>query len=95
MPVQKGMPKNCSADINLVINHMDKVFTKGTEDEQYALKEMFGLESLAHADDVMAMLEWGPWQWQSNTFYSGYSAFYQFCDMIEVSSTSPRNLHHY
>ena len=89
------MPKNCSADINLVINHMDKVFTKGTEDEQYALKEMFGLESLAHADDVMAMLEWGPWQWQSNTFYSGYSAFYQFCDMIEVSSTSPRNLHHY
>lgn len=81
-----------------MINYMDKVFTTGTEDEQYALKERFGLESLKHNDDVMAMLEWGPWLWQSNSFYTGYSGFFQFCDMIEVGTPfhtkpSPANTH--
>lgn len=90
VPVQKGMPKNCSSDINLVINYMDKVWEKGTEDEKYALKEMFGLEAIKNPDDVMAMLEWGPWQWQGNSFYTGYSAFYQFCDKIEVGCFLPK-----
>lgn len=30
-------------------------------------------------------IENGPWLWQSNSFYTGYSGFYQFCDAIEVS----------
>jgi hypothetical protein len=29
------------------------------------------------------MLENGPWLWQSNSFYTNYSVFYQFCDAIE------------
>lgn len=29
VPVQQGMPKNCSTDIDLVINHMDKTWEKG------------------------------------------------------------------
>jgi hypothetical protein len=30
-------------------------------------------------------IENGPWLWQSNSFYSNYSGFYQFCDAVEVS----------
>lgn len=53
VPVQEGMAKNCSKDINLVIEYMDNVFTHGSETEQLALKKKFGLEYLTHADDVM------------------------------------------
>jgi hypothetical protein len=77
------MPKNCSTDISLVIDYMDKILTKGTPAEQFALKDKFGLGALKHNDDFGAMLEWGPWLWQSNSFTTGYSGFYQFCDAIE------------
>jgi hypothetical protein len=46
VPVQEGMPKNCSTDISLVIAHIDSVFETGTEDEKCALKDMFGLDGL-------------------------------------------------
>lgn len=29
------------------------------------------------------MLENGPWSWQENAFYGGYSEFFQFCDAVE------------
>ncbi|RDL39517.1 putative serine protease K12H4.7 [Venustampulla echinocandica] len=83
VPVQQGMPKNCSKDISLVIDYMDNVWKKGSPAEKLALKTKFGLESLEHEEDVMAVLENGPWLWQSNSFYSNYSGFYQFCDAIE------------
>ncbi|PVH89666.1 putative serine protease K12H4.7 [Cadophora sp. DSE1049] len=82
-PVQEGMPKNCSKDITAVVEYMDDVFMHGKESEKLALKAQFGLESLDHYDDVMGVLEYGPWLWQSNSFYSNYSGFYQFCDAIE------------
>jgi hypothetical protein len=62
--VQEGMPKNCSTDVNLVIEHMDNVLTTGTEDEIYQLKSTFGLEDIEHNDDFMGALEWAPWLWQ-------------------------------
>jgi hypothetical protein len=37
------MPQNCSADVTLVIDHIDEVLTTGTDDEIYALKKMFGM----------------------------------------------------
>ena len=30
-----------------------------------------------------SVLENGPWLWQGNSFYTGYSPFFQFCDAIE------------
>ncbi len=42
--------------------------------------------SCSSADKYNSVLENGPWLWQANSFYSNYSAFYQFCDAIEVSS---------
>jgi hypothetical protein len=50
------MPKNCSKDVNLVVEYMDDVFTNGNVDEQLALKKKFGLEYLEHGDDVMGQV---------------------------------------
>lgn len=87
-PVQDGMPKNCSKDVSLVIDYMDNILTHGNKNAVTALKTKFGLESVEHNDDFMAVLENGPWLWQSNSFYTNYSGFYQFCDAIEVSNIS-------
>ncbi|GAB1739785.1 hypothetical protein NU219Hw_g4722t1 [Hortaea werneckii] len=83
LPVQQGMPQNCSADVSLVIDHMDDVLTNGSENEIHDLKTMFGLQNVTHNDDFMAALENGPWLWQGNQFYTGYSGFFQWCDYIE------------
>ncbi|KAH7317225.1 peptidase S28 [Rhexocercosporidium sp. MPI-PUGE-AT-0058] len=82
-PVQQGMPKNCSADVSLVIEYIDNVLTTGTADQIYALKDSFGLGALEHNDDFASMLQNGPWAWQGNDFYTGYSTFYQWCDAVE------------
>lgn len=68
-PVQEGMPKNCSTDVNAVIEHMDNILTTGSEAEIADLKKMFMLENVTHNDDFMAALENGPWLWQGNQFY--------------------------
>jgi hypothetical protein len=44
---------------------------------------MFGLAGVEHNDDFAAVLPIGPYQWQENDFYTGYSAFFQFCDAVE------------
>lgn len=89
VPVQEGMPKNCSTDISIVIDHIDCVLETGTEDEKSSLKDMFGLAPLRD-DDFVAALENGPWLWQGNQFYEN-TGFYDFCDAVEnaINSTSP------
>jgi hypothetical protein len=82
-PIQQGMAQNCSTDVSLVIEHIDSVLTTGTADEIHALKDMFGLASVEHSDDFAAVLPIGPYQWQENDFYTGYSEFFQFCDAVE------------
>ncbi|EMC90840.1 hypothetical protein BAUCODRAFT_99497 [Baudoinia panamericana UAMH 10762] len=83
LPVQLGMPQNCSKDVSLVIEYVDGVLTNGTDDEVYDLKAMFGLQNVTHNDDFAVALENGPWLWQGNQFYTGYSAFFQWCDAVE------------
>lgn len=82
-PVQLGMPKNCSTDVALVIDHVDSTLANGTSEEKQALKDMFGLSGIEYDDDFGESLEPGPWLWQSNQFYTGYSGFFQFCDLVE------------
>lgn len=81
-PVQEGMPRNCSSDINLVINHIDTILTIGSPAQQQELKAMFGLGDLQHNSDFAAAIVNGPYLWQSNAFYTGYSGFFQFCDHV-------------
>jgi hypothetical protein len=82
LPVQQGMPKNCSKDVSLVIDYMDDVFMSGSEEKKHKLKAMFNMESIEHNDDFMAALESGPWLWQGNQFYTN-SGFFDWCDYIE------------
>lgn len=90
-PVQQGMPANCSSDISLVINHVDQVLTNGTAAQKTALKTMFGLQDVQHDADFASVLQNGPWSWQSNSFTTGYSTFYQFCDAVEGVTASQNN----
>jgi hypothetical protein len=46
------MPKNCSADVQRVIEYVDKTFTNGTKAQQAALKANWGLGAVEHLDDV-------------------------------------------
>lgn len=82
-PVQAGMPSNCSSDVTKVIDYVDSVLLSNDTDAITALKTKFGLAGLEHNDDFASVLENGPWEWQSNQFYTGYSGFYFFCDSVE------------
>lgn len=82
-PVQQGMAKNCSADINRVINYMDAIIASGNKAKIAELKTMFKMQDVKNNDDFMAALENGPWLWQGNQLYTGYSPFFRFCDYIE------------
>ena len=92
MPVQAGMPKNCSKDLSLVIDHIDAVLQHGSPSNKTALKTKFGLGGLEHDDDFGAALENGPWLWQSNSFTSNYSRFFRFCDYIENAGPFADNM---
>ena len=82
-PIQQGMARNCSADVTIVIEYLDDLLTHGTKEEITKVKTLFGLEGVEHNDDFTAVLANGPYLWQENAFYSGYSGFFQFCDAIE------------
>jgi len=50
VPVQEATPKNCSSDVNAVINYVDLTLTVGTPKVKKALKEKFGLGDLTDQD---------------------------------------------
>lgn len=52
--VEKYMPRNCSADVQALVAHVDEVFTSGTPAEQKTLKKRLGMEGVEHLDDVAA-----------------------------------------
>ena len=51
-PIRQFMPKNCSAEVQAVISHIDDVFTRGTTAQIDAIKSNFGLSAMTHLDDV-------------------------------------------
>ncbi|KAF8513795.1 serine carboxypeptidase S28-domain-containing protein [Gautieria morchelliformis] len=86
-PIRQNMPKNCSADIEAVITHIDQVFTSGTPQEKQTIKATFGLEDVTHLDDAAGSLRNILWDWQSLQPYVGPNAtFFQSCDAIEVKN---------
>lgn len=58
-PVQKGMPKNCSSDLSLVIDYVDSQLN-GTAAEAAAVKDLFGLGVLEYPGDVGSYVEASP-----------------------------------
>ncbi|KDN67486.1 putative serine carboxypeptidase S28 [Colletotrichum sublineola] len=89
LPIQQGMPKNCSRDFERIIEHVDTVLTNGTKDEIHALKEKFAMQDVVHNDDFASALSGPLGFWQSIQQYSGYSDFFAMCDAVEgVTSNS-------
>lgn len=92
-PIREHMPKNCSADLQKVISHIDSVLINGTNNDQLKLLTDFGAQTMAHKTDFASALTSPLALWQSNQFYGGYSdPFYQFCDAVEgvsYNSTLP------
>lgn len=50
VPVQEGMAKNCSKDVERVVNHIDSVYQSGNEKKIQKLQDMFGLGDLEFDD---------------------------------------------
>lgn len=50
LPIENGMPRNCSLDIMAVVEHVDGVLAAGNDTEVQALKQSFGLGELYDDD---------------------------------------------
>lgn len=60
-PVKAGLTKNCTADLEAVVDYIDNILVNGTAAAQTELKGMFGLAGLEHNDDFAMAIESGPW----------------------------------
>ncbi|KIP11822.1 hypothetical protein PHLGIDRAFT_10371 [Phlebiopsis gigantea 11061_1 CR5-6] len=86
-PIRQFMPKNCSADVEAVVAHVDQVFTNGTKAQISALKANWGLQNVTHLDDVSGALRNNLWTWQDLSPDSGPGQeFFNFCDALEVKN---------
>jgi hypothetical protein len=77
------MPRNCSRDLERIVEFVDDVLLHGSDHEKQTLKAKFLLQDLAHDDDVAGALTMPLGAWQGMQLYSGHSAFYKMCDAIE------------
>lgn len=48
------MPKNCSADLQGIADHIDRLIERNNRTEMRQLKDMFGLADVEHDDDFAA-----------------------------------------
>lgn len=56
LPIQRGMPQNCSTDLLRISEHVDTVLESKNETAIHQLKDMFGLAKVEYNDDF-AMYE--------------------------------------
>lgn len=50
-PIREGLPKNCTTDVNRVIDYFDNVFRSNDTRKQQDLKTKFGGTNFQHLDD--------------------------------------------
>ena len=92
LPIQQGMPQNCSKDVSRVLDYVDDILEHGTHANKTALKSLFGFQKLQYDDDFAAALAnplnfWQKQQYFPPIEFGNYSAFYDFCDSIESGGT--------
>ncbi|KAK0652468.1 putative serine peptidase [Cercophora newfieldiana] len=83
LPIQRGMPQNCSNDLLRISAHVDSVLESKNETAIHHLKDMFGLAKVEYDDDFAIALGSITAKWQGIQRYSNYSEFYQMCDSVE------------
>ena len=54
VPIQKGMPSNCSRDMEAIVDYVDGLIEAKNTTELSRLKTMFRLDGLSHDDDFAA-----------------------------------------
>ncbi|KAF9773591.1 hypothetical protein IL306_008580 [Fusarium sp. DS 682] len=74
------LPKNCTKDVNKVIQHLDNIMLHGSANEIQKIKEDFGAPDLKHNDDFMNLLTYGPQTYQDSRYYAT-----RWCDWVENS----------
>ncbi|GKT85537.1 serine-type peptidase [Colletotrichum tofieldiae] len=82
-PIEQALPRNCSADIKLVIKQVDTVLDNGSAEEIVAMKEEFGLETLEDHGDFAWYLQKPIIEWANDP-----SAVLDFCDWVETSTNN-------
>ncbi|RXW25473.1 hypothetical protein EST38_g449 [Candolleomyces aberdarensis] len=89
-PIRENMPKNCSSDVQTVLNHLDKVFSAGNTTAIQEVQKTFGLQALKNPIDFLSALRNNLWDWQRLQPNTGsLSIFHRFCDQIEMKSGVP------
>ncbi|KAL0063142.1 hypothetical protein AAF712_009932 [Marasmius tenuissimus] len=84
-PIREYMPKNCSADVEAVIAHVDKTIGSNDKAQIQKLKAGFGMSDVTNVDDFVTTLTRPLWGWQEITPDSGpKTKFGEFCDALEV-----------
>ncbi|KIM46744.1 hypothetical protein M413DRAFT_440323 [Hebeloma cylindrosporum] len=79
-PIRLNMPKNCSADVQRVVQFVDNVVASGNGT---AILELAGYFGLANAGSVEAFLKLS----ENEISSTRKSLFYQFCDTLEISGS--------
>ncbi|KYK54996.1 hypothetical protein DCS_06957 [Drechmeria coniospora] len=80
---EAAMPRNCSADFQKMIKHVDDVLTKKNYLARKYLKNQFGLGAMDDDNSFAAVLALGPLRWQGAQFYTGYTELHRMCDYVE------------
>lgn len=84
-PIERAMPRNCSADYRKIIANMDKVLLYGTEAEKRTLKVDMGFDETTADFNVAASMNYNLYGWQSHQFSRGPADLYErVCNYIEV-----------
>lgn len=86
--IEEAMPRNCSADVQRVMRHVDATLASGDEEKKKKLKRRFGLEELSDYDFATG-IEGALSDEQYQLYNAGYGSFHQFCDYVEVCPFSP------
>ncbi|SMR61681.1 unnamed protein product [Zymoseptoria tritici ST99CH_3D1] len=95
VPIQHGMPQNCSKDASALIDHMDDILLRGSKEDITALKARFNFESLPYNDDFMNALAMALLSWQGHNLYAESDdfddnhVFFGWCDHIENAVGQP------
>ncbi|KAI0047352.1 peptidase S28 [Auriscalpium vulgare] len=85
-PIRLFMAPNCSADVQAVVAHFDKVLSGSNTTAIAQLKSLFGMSDVVHPDDVSGALRNNLWDWQSLSPDSDGGEFFVFCDALEVKN---------
>ncbi|KAK3369928.1 putative serine peptidase [Podospora didyma] len=83
LPVQEGMPRNCSSDFSKISMHVDDIIESKNYKQIASLKKSFGLHALKHDDDFASAVASPVNMWQGIQLVGNDSTFFQMCDTIE------------